>query len=190
MGRSSLGGIIVSQQLQHLKDIYKRIFDNKNWIKMTKWGPIVHIIGWRVVVAHHRKNRMIQGGFFNWSAQFSVPKWKNLLSQRGAFLHWIFREKLVLVGCNLFFILVLKNGADQLKKTTLYKQIQILIKFSQSIQGDAFKIHIRQKNPQVGRRYPNSAKKNRGIFGSKELFLCCAIVGPFYALFDSSLNPI
>ena len=50
----------------------------------------------------------IQGGFFNWSAQFSVPKWKNLLSQRGPFLHWKFREKLVLVGCNLFFILVLK----------------------------------------------------------------------------------
>ena len=39
----------------------------------------------------------IQGGFFNWSARFSVPKWKNLLSQQGAFLHWKFREKLVLV---------------------------------------------------------------------------------------------
>ena len=33
----------------------------------------------------------IQGAFFNWSALFSVPKWKNLLSQRGAFLHWKFR---------------------------------------------------------------------------------------------------
>ena len=52
----------------------------------------------------------IQGGFFNWSARFSVPKWKNLLSQQGAFLHWKFREKLVLVGCHLFFILVLKIG--------------------------------------------------------------------------------
>ena len=58
------------------------------------------------------------GCFFNWSAWFSVPKWKNLLSQRGAFLHWKFREKLVLVGCNLFFILVLKIGP--VKKTTLY----------------------------------------------------------------------
>ena len=47
---------------------------------------------------------------FNWSARFSVSKWKNLLSQRGAFLYWKFREKLVLVGCNLFFILVLKVG--------------------------------------------------------------------------------
>ena len=32
----------------------------------------------------------IQGVFFNWSARFSVPKWKNLPSQRGAFLHWNF----------------------------------------------------------------------------------------------------
>ena len=32
------------------------------------------------------------GWFFNWSARFSVPKWKNLLSQRGAFLHWKFCE--------------------------------------------------------------------------------------------------
>ena len=52
----------------------------------------------------------LQGVFFNWSARFSVPKWKNLLSRRGAFLHWKFREKLVLVGCNLFFIVVLKIG--------------------------------------------------------------------------------
>ena len=52
----------------------------------------------------------IQGGFFNWSARFSVPKWINLLSQRGAFLHWRFREKLILVGFSLFFILVLKIG--------------------------------------------------------------------------------
>ena len=48
--------------------------------------------------------------FFNWSAWFSVPKWKNLLSQGGAFLNWKFRKKLVLFGCNLFFILVLKIG--------------------------------------------------------------------------------
>ena len=54
----------------------------------------------------------IQGVFFNWSARFSVPKWNNLLSQRGAFLYWKFREKLVLVGCNLFFILVLKMGRN------------------------------------------------------------------------------
>ena len=52
----------------------------------------------------------VQGGFLNWSARFSVPKWKKLLSQRGAFLHWKFCEKLVLVGCNLFLILVLKIG--------------------------------------------------------------------------------
>ena len=54
----------------------------------------------------------LQGGFFNCSSPFSVPKWKNLLSQRGAFLHWKFLEKVVLVGCNLFFILVLKIGRN------------------------------------------------------------------------------
>ena len=57
----------------------------------------------------------VQGGFFNWSARFSVPKWKNLLSQREAFLHWKFREKLVLVGCNLFFHFGTENRVDQLK---------------------------------------------------------------------------
>ena len=56
------------------------------------------------------KGHKATGWFFNWSARFSVPKWKKLLSQWGAFLHWKFREKLVLVGCNLFFILVLKIG--------------------------------------------------------------------------------
>ena len=54
----------------------------------------------------------IQGAFFNCSSQFSVPKWKILFSQRGAFLHWKFLEKDVLVGCNLFFILVLKIGRN------------------------------------------------------------------------------
>ena len=65
-----------------------------------------------------------QGGFFNWSARLSVPKWKNLLSQRGAFLHLKFREKPVLVGCNLFFILYWRTGGS-VKKTTLYKWCRI-----------------------------------------------------------------
>ena len=41
---------------------------------------------------------------------FSTKMKKNLLNQRGAFLHWKFLEKVVLVGCNLFFILVQKIG--------------------------------------------------------------------------------
>ena len=55
---------------------------------------------------------MLEGAFFNCSSPFSVPKWKNLLRQRGAFLHWKFLEKAALVGCNLFFILVLKIGRN------------------------------------------------------------------------------
>ena len=46
--------------------------------------------------------------FFTGPLDFQYQDEKNLLSQRGAFLHWKFLEKLVLVGCNLFFILVLK----------------------------------------------------------------------------------
>ena len=68
-----------------------------------------HIL-WKIVKGPTEMK--IQGAFFNCSSPFSVPKWKNLLSQRGAFLHWKFREKLVLVGCNLFFILVLKIGRN------------------------------------------------------------------------------
>ena len=72
------------------------------------------VIGLEVLTVKH-----IQGAFFNCSSPFSVPKWKNLLSQRGAFLHWKFREKLVLVGCNLFFILVLKIRRNS-KKHPVY----------------------------------------------------------------------
>ena len=46
------------------------------------------------------------GCFFNCFSPFS--KWQNLLCQRGDFIHWIFPKKVALVGCNSFFILVLK----------------------------------------------------------------------------------
>ena len=87
--------------LQNPRSSYFNHFGLKNFavFKSTK----LYSIWWLT-------KHFIQGGFFNWSARFSVPKWKNLLCQRGAFLHWKFREKLVLVGCNLFFILVLKIG--------------------------------------------------------------------------------
>ena len=50
----------------------------------------------------------IQGGFFNWSAWFSVPKWKTSCSQPGLVFHEIFNVKKLLVGWASFFILVLK----------------------------------------------------------------------------------
>ena len=53
---------------------------------------------------------LLQGCFFTGPPYFQYQNEKNLRSKRGAFLHWKFREKLVLVGCNLFFILVLKIG--------------------------------------------------------------------------------
>ena len=52
----------------------------------------------------------IQGGFFNWSARFSVPKWKTSCSQPGLVFHEIFNVKKLLVGWASFFILVLKIG--------------------------------------------------------------------------------
>ena len=46
--------------------------------------------------------------FFNWSARFSVPKWKKLAQPMRSFFTFEFFLKVSLVGCNLFFILVLK----------------------------------------------------------------------------------
>ena len=67
-----------------------------------------------MISPHHKSGQTITiiQAFFNCSSPFSVPKWKNLLSQWEAFLHWKFLEKVVLVGCNLFFILVLKIGRN------------------------------------------------------------------------------
>ena len=57
------------------------------------------------------KHTIYTGCFFNCSSPFSVRKWKTLLSQRGAFWHWKFLEKIVIIGRN-FFILVLKIRRD------------------------------------------------------------------------------
>ena len=115
--------------------IYKRILDNKKWIKMTEWlSPIVHIIGWRVVVTHHRKSTIISTN----------------------------------------------SNFDQIK--------------SVNSGGYAQDPHPPKKIRKWGEGTP-ILQKNKGIFGSKELFLALfnvfwAIFGSFYALFDSSLNPI
>ena len=41
----------------------------------------------------------LQGGFFDWSAQFSVPKRKTLFNQRGSFVHREFHGIEPLIGC-------------------------------------------------------------------------------------------
>ena len=55
---------------------------------------------------------VIQGAFLPVHPHFQYKNEKNLLSQWEAFLHLKFLEKVVLVGCNLFFILVLKIGRN------------------------------------------------------------------------------
>ena len=62
---------------------------------------------------------MIQGGFFHWSAQFSVPKWKTMGSQSEILFHEILHVKRILIGWTTFFFLVLKIGRTS-KKSTLY----------------------------------------------------------------------
>ena len=52
----------------------------------------------------------IQGGFFNWSAQFSVPKWKTMDSQSEILFHEILNVQKILIGWTKFFFLALKFG--------------------------------------------------------------------------------
>ena len=54
----------------------------------------------------------IQGAFFNASSSFSVPKWKKLAQPTRSFFTLKISWKIVLVGCDLFFILVLKIGRN------------------------------------------------------------------------------
>ena len=62
-------------------------------------------------------NYIIQGDFFNCSAQISVLKRKTMFSQRGSFVHWKFHGTESLIGCPSFFLLVLKIGRNSKKNT-------------------------------------------------------------------------
>ena len=57
----------------------------------------------------------IQGVFFNWSAQISLLKRKTLFNLQGSFVHQEFHGTESLIGCPLFFILVLKIGRTSKK---------------------------------------------------------------------------
>ena len=54
--------------------------------------------------------RNSSGCFFHDSSPFSVPKWKKLAQPVRSFFTFENFLKVALVGCNLFFILVLKIG--------------------------------------------------------------------------------
>ena len=59
------------------------------WPTPRSLRTLHHVTTWRTPLLSNMLllnwSIFLQGGFFNWSARFSVPKWKNLLSQRGAF---------------------------------------------------------------------------------------------------------
>ena len=52
------------------------------------------------------------GCFFNYSSQFSVPKWKTMGSQSEILFHEILDVQKILVGCKTFFVLALKFGRN------------------------------------------------------------------------------
>ena len=63
---------------------------------------------------------ILQGGFFSWSARFSVPKWKKLAQPTRRFFTLKISWKTSPGRLQLVFHFGTENRADQLKKTTLY----------------------------------------------------------------------
>ena len=55
-------------------------------------------------------NDIIQGGYFDWSAQISVPKWKTIGSQSEILFNEILDVQKILVGWTMFFFSALKFG--------------------------------------------------------------------------------
>ena len=68
---------------------------NHNWVNKWNQSKI------------HGRYRVV---FFNWSALFSVPKWKTSCSQPKVLFQEIINVNKLLVGWASFFILVLKMG--------------------------------------------------------------------------------
>ena len=63
------------------------------------------------------------GWFFNWSARFSVPKWKTGCSQPGLIFHEIFNVKKAPRWLSKFFHFGTENRADQLKKPPCIREM-------------------------------------------------------------------
>ena len=53
---------------------------------------------------------ILQGGFFNCSSQFLVPKWKTMGSQSEVLFHEILDVQKILIGWTKIFFLALKFG--------------------------------------------------------------------------------
>ena len=62
----------------------------------------------------------IQGGFFYWSAQFSVPKWKTMGSQSEILFQEILDLQNILIDWTTFFFLALKLGQTSQKNHPVY----------------------------------------------------------------------
>ena len=65
---------------------------------------------WTIMVRQVEEMPNIQGGFFNWSAQFSVAKWKTMDSQSEILFHEILNVQKILIGWTTFFFLALKGA--------------------------------------------------------------------------------
>ena len=103
----------------------------------------------------------IQGVFFNWSAQFSVPKWKKLAQPTRSFFTLKISWKTSPGWLQLVFHFGTENRADQLKKTTPYiYEFDFLIDLFQ--QGGEFH-HLGVWRP------PWSISSNKNIYTTQNL---------------------
>ena len=95
--------------LQHLKRNCKVTLKETN----EPWDIPKYKIGWStegLADCPAVSLRFVQGGIFNCSFKFSVPKWKLMGSQSEILIHEILDVQKILVGWTKFFFLALKFG--------------------------------------------------------------------------------
>ena len=80
--------------------------------------------GWADMPREEYKMLTYRVGFFDWSAQFSVPKWKTMGSQSEILFHEIPDVQKILVGWTTFFFLVLKFGRTSQKNHPLFYNVK------------------------------------------------------------------
>ena len=76
-------------------------------------------------------SKYIQGVFFYWSAQFSVPKWKTMGSQSEILFHEILDVQKILIGWTTFFFLALKFGRTSQKNHPVWPNQVTLVSWTQ-----------------------------------------------------------
>ena len=101
--------------------------------QIRKWGYsclwLLQVSIKSFISEHFFSFSYVQGGIFNWSARFSVPKWKTGCSQPGLVFHEIFNVKNFLVGWESLFHFGTENGDEQLKKHPVYSQNEWLRRY-------------------------------------------------------------